>query len=47
MNQVASWAVVVVIAASLLLGRELFPFSPFRVCRTYLRAVIATAGLAS
>jgi hypothetical protein len=46
MNQVAFWTVVVVIAASLLLGRELFSFSPFRVCYTYLRAVIATAGLA-
>jgi calcium permeable stress-gated cation channel len=46
MNQVAFWTVVVVIAASLLLGRELFSLSPFRVCHTYLRAVIATAGLA-
>ena len=46
MNQVAFWTVVVVIAASLLLGRELFSFSLCRVCNTYLRTVIATAGLA-
>jgi hypothetical protein len=29
MNQVAFWTVVMVIAAPLLLGRELFSFSPF------------------
>jgi hypothetical protein len=46
MNQVVFWTVVMVIAASLLLGRELFSFSPSHVCRAYLQAVIATAGLA-